>query len=271
MTPAQRKTSKHNRIQYRRPPLEVVAFELRIPHALRLAERTRQLEVWDKLRDRLPITQPQPGIQVSVGGGQLMPQPLRMLDRSQTNSAVIGPEAIVLESTDYRSFEDFTALVEVALNALPANEIAGFTRVGLRYINEIRVPGAVAPKDWDGLIAAPLLASLSCVPDDLAVRRLSGEFEADAGDGFSVVVRYGTFATRIVSVEGPLQTRTDDATPAFVVDVDSFWESDPSDELPAFSTRAVLDTVTRLRVPSHTLFEVALTDALRDTFREEEK
>ncbi len=256
---------------YVRPPLEVVAFELRIPHALSLAERAAQRAVWEKLRDRLPLTQPQAAFQVAVGGGPIVqPQPpLRMLDRSRMISVVVGPEAVVLENTSYRSFEDFCAFLRDVLDALPAADIAGFMRVGLRYINEIRVPGLATPADWEGLLAAPLLAPASFATDGLTLSRLNGELDVAAGDGYSVVMRYGMFANRVVNIEGPLRTRTSDIAPAFVIDLDSYWETSPAEELPPFSIEAVLEATNRLRGPIHELFEEAITDRLRDIFREE--
>ncbi|MGD0452517.1 MAG: hypothetical protein ABSB69_02870, partial [Solirubrobacteraceae bacterium] len=68
---------------YPHPPVEVVAFELRIPHSLALADRAVQAQVWHRLRGRLPITQPQAGLQVAIGAPMMgAQQPLRMLDRA---------------------------------------------------------------------------------------------------------------------------------------------------------------------------------------------
>jgi uncharacterized protein (TIGR04255 family) len=267
---AEADVTRADRESYVRPPLEVVAFELRVPHALPLAERAAQTAVWEKLRDKLPLTQPQAAFQVALGGGPVVqPQPLRMLDRSRMISVVVGPESIVLENTGYRSFEDFCAFLRDVLDALPAADIAGFTRVGLRYINEIRVPGLATPADWEGLLAAPLLAPASFATDGLTLSRLNGELDVAAGDGYSVVMRYGMFANRVVNIEGPLRTRTSDTDPAFVIDLDSYWETSPTEELPQFSIEAVLETTARLRSPIHELFEEAITDRLRDIFREE--
>jgi hypothetical protein len=80
------------------------------------------------LSERLPITQPQHGLRVTIGAPMMQSQPLRMLDRGRTESVVIGPEAIVVENTSYRCYEDFCALLEQVLEAVSSERIAGFTR-----------------------------------------------------------------------------------------------------------------------------------------------
>jgi len=255
---------------YPHPPVEVVAFELRIPHSLALADRSAQTEVWGHLRQRLPITQPQPGLQVSIGAPMMQAQqPLRMLDRSRTESGVIGPEAIVVENTSYRCYDDFCELLREVLAAVSTQDIAGYTRIGLRYINEIRVPGVLRPADWERLVHPSLLPGTALATDDMSVERVGGEIEYATTSQHSVVMRYGSFQGRVVNVEGPLRTRTSETGPAFLIDLDSYWEAPARAELPQFSIEAIMNTTSELRAPIHELFERAITDELRDIFREE--
>jgi uncharacterized protein (TIGR04255 family) len=255
---------------YPHPPVEVVAFELRIPHSLALADRTVQAQVWQRLRERLPITQPQTGLQVAIGAPMMgAQQPLRMLDRARTESVVIGAETIVVENTSYRCYEDFCELLREVLSAASTQEIAGFTRIGLRYINEIRIPGVVAPSDWEGLVHPALLAGGGLCHQDMSVQRLSGEIEYATSTRHSVVMRYGSFQGRVVNLEGPLRTRTSESGPAFLIDLDSYWEDPARIELPEFSIQEIMSTTSELRTPIHKLFEVAITDELRKRFREE--
>ncbi len=255
---------------YPYPPVEVVAFELRIPHALGLADRAAQTRVWQTLKERLPITQPQQGgLQVTIGGPMMHSQPLRMLDRGRTESVVIGPEAIVVENTSYRCYEDFCALLSEVLQAVSGEQIAGFTRIGLRYINEIRVAGTTTPQQWEGLIDASLLAGASLVADGMTVSRLGGEIEYETGTDHTVVLRYGSFEGRLVNLEGPLGTRTQESGPAFLIDLDSYWENPVQSPLPPFSIEEIMKTTSELREPIHQLFEVVISQRLRDIFREE--
>lgn len=241
-----------------------------MPHSLRLAERPAQAEVWERLRERLPLTQPQQELQVTFGAPMLQAQqPLRMLDRGRTHSVVIGAEVVVVENTSYRCFEDFCEILREVLSALPAPEIAGFTRIGLRYVNEIRLAGVTAVSDWEGLVSGSLLAAARLGDEATGVRRLTGEAEFATSPEHSVLLRYGVIAGRVVNLEGPLRTRTSESTPAFLIDLDSYWESPPGQELPSFDIDAVIDTTSQLREPIHRLFEAAITERLRESFREE--
>jgi uncharacterized protein (TIGR04255 family) len=255
---------------YPNPPVEVVAFELRIPHSLGLADRSAQTEVWQHLRERLPITQPQASLQVAIGPPMMQAQqPLRMLDRGRTESVVIGAEAIVVENTSYRSYEDFCELLREVLAAVDPQDVAGFTRIGLRYINEIRVNGVEQLGDWDGLVNPLLLSGAALATRAMGVERVGGEIEYATTDQHSVVLRYGSFQGRIVNLEGPLRTRTNDASPAFLIDLDSYWEDPVRAQLPEFSIETIMSTTSELRAPIHELFEISITDKLRDVFREE--
>ncbi len=249
----------------------MVAFELRTPHTLRLADRAGQTEVWEKVKERLPIVQTQQALQVTLGApGMVQTQgPLRMHDRSRTLGVVVGSDAIVIESTDYRSHQEFFEFLRYVLAAVPAAEVAGFSRIGLRYINEIRVPGVALPAQWEGLIAPSLLAAIAISADGFSAHRLNAEVEYAGTDGLSVVMRHGAAAGRVVNADGPLRTRTRDTGPFFLLDLDSYWEHAAEAELPEFSTDAILETTSGLREPIHDLFELAITDRLRDIFRKE--
>jgi uncharacterized protein (TIGR04255 family) len=249
----------------------MVAFELRIPHTLSLADRDAQAQVWERIKERVPITQPEASLQVTLGApGMVHAQgPLRMLDRGRTLGVVVGAEALVVESTGYRCYEEFCEFLRYVLAAMPSGEVAGFGRIGLRYVNEIRVPGITLPADWDGLVASELLADTTLSTAGLAAQSSRGEVEYAGADGLRVQMRHGAATGRLVNAQGPLRTRTQDAGPFFFIDLDSYWENPPECELPEFSTDAIIEKTTRLREPIHHLFETAITDQLRERFRKE--
>ncbi len=259
---------------YPSAPLAMVVFELRIPHTLSLAGRPAQTEVWEALKQRVPITQPEPAVQVTLGApGMMQTQqgPLRMLDRGRTLSVVVGAEVVVVESTGYRCFEEFREFLASVLTALPSEQIAGFGRIGLRYINEIRVPGVTLPREWESFIAPALLAGTQLAPAGLVAQVGRAEVEYFGENGARVTMRYGPASGRLVNAEGPMRTRTLENGPLFFVDLDSYWENPPDCDLPEFSSDAILAQTTRLREPIHELFEAAITGGARDIFRKEPK
>ncbi len=257
---------------YPNAPLAMVVFELRIPHTLSLATRPAQTHVWEALKGHVPITQPEPAVQVTLGAtGMMQTQqgPLRMLDRRRTLSVVVGAEVVVVESTGYRCFEEFREFLASVLAALPCEQIAGFGRIGLRYINEIRIPGVTRPDEWSHFIAPALLAGTQLAPSGLTAQGGRTEAEYLGEDGMRVTMRYGSSSGRLVNAEGPMRTRTRETGPLFFIDLDSYWENPQDCDLPEFSGEAILAQTTRLREPIHELFETAINGRARDIFRKE--
>lgn len=261
---------------YPNAPLRFVAFELRMPPVPELAGPTAAGVAFAQLREVLPIIGgPQVSIEIQSAGplGATGPSgpsaasfsagPLRLLDRRRVLSALISTTAVVVENSDYHRYEDFLAIVERTLRAVSETaQIAGMQRVGLRYIDEIRVPGVEKPSDWRGYIDPALLAPLD----------LDGGFEVSASSGLneyrispsqSTNLRFGAMEGQVVNQSGPLRLKSDESGPFFLIDLDSFWTA-PEDEVPEFSVDKVLETCGALRRPIRALFEASITDKLRD-------
>jgi len=82
----------------------------------------------------------------------------RFSTRDKRTSITYSNESVVVETTDYVNWTWFRNFVEVAVSV--RQEIApvdGIERIGLRYIDEIRVPGAGEFVDWQQWVAASLL------------------------------------------------------------------------------------------------------------------
>ncbi|MGH3113283.1 MAG: TIGR04255 family protein, partial [Gaiellaceae bacterium] len=244
-----------------------VAFEVRIPTTPDLAGSEGPLPAFERLRDILPIIgPPQIMIDVKVEGGAppaIMPGPLRILDRRRVLSALIGPNAIIIENSDYERYEAFIEVVERTLRAVTETaSIAGMERVGLRYIDEIRVPGLTRAREWHGYISPALLGPLE-LDEEFEAVGLSGMTEYRLSDEHAANVRFGARVGRVVEPSGPLRVTPVEDGPFFLVDIDSFWTA-PEAETPEFSPEAVLETCAQLRRPIRALFEAAITDKLRD-------
>jgi len=251
---------------YPNAPLRFVAFELRMPLTPELAGSEGALPAFEKLRELLPIiAPPQMTIEISSEGGapKMMPGPLRLLDRRRVLSSVIGPSAIVVESTEYSRFEDFAEIIERVLRAVSETApISGMQRVGLRYIDEIRVDGVVNPTDWRGYINPALLAQLD-LDSEFAARTATGHTEYGVAENQSAHLRFGAMNGRVIDPSGPLRLRSDELGPFFLIDIDSYWVA-PETELPEFSVETTLEVCSELRRPVRSLFEAAITDKLRD-------
>ena len=230
------------------------------------------------MREHLPLTENVNENIIAFGPDGPMPAKTRTFPRfttrDRTTALVITPEAAVVETTDYDGFDAFLGLVEVVMAAVEDSvQPDGIVRVGLRYIDEIRVPTVTElPGDWSGYIDDHLLAAVS--PDFLAKTELEpkawqGLVQYATGTDQVLQVRYGPQEGYAVNPKGPTR-RKDPARPGpfFLLDSDSWWE--PADEVPAFTAAGVSDACKRLHPPLRHIFNVVSLDPLRTVFKNEE-
>jgi uncharacterized protein (TIGR04255 family) len=252
---------------YPNAPLQFVAFEMRMPYAPHLATLEGSTGFYDALRDLVPIirTAGNPGVEVAAGPFSLSASagPTRMLDRGRTLSVTISPTAVVVETSLYSQFDEFVKILERVVRAVgAAAEIAGVQRVGLRYIDEIRVDGVTRTADWEGYIAQSLLSAVH-LDDRFEPSTIQSLVEFDLGGGQKTVMRFGALSGYIVDPAGPLRLKRTGDGPYFLIDLDSFWIGS-EDELPEFTPESVLERCASLRDPVWTLFEASITEKLRN-------
>jgi uncharacterized protein (TIGR04255 family) len=196
-------------------------------------------------------------------------QVAKFLARNRRTSISFGASAISVETTDYRGWDVLRTWIESAIRARQdVAPLVGFERVGLRYIDEIRVPHPIGRPDWTPWVSPELLApalnddshSLTVVQQQCAV-----QYELDE-PGQSVSLRYGaidgppsvTGSASLVRAELPAPG------PFFLVDIDAAWSLLPGDELPELDAAAVLHRADALHSPIKGLFESLITQRLRE-------
>ena len=144
-------------------PLVLVALEVRYPE---LVESVDTRGFRKALRDLLPI----PGnvTQQTITFGTAPPvidqqKFPRLTSRDGTTALVVSHQALVLETTTYDGYEKYRQLAERVISAVTdVQGPDGIQRVGMRFIDEIRVPGVTEPPgDWTDWIVEGLLASLA--------------------------------------------------------------------------------------------------------------
>jgi uncharacterized protein (TIGR04255 family) len=205
-----------------------------------------------------------PGAPGSASVSELVVPRFTLRDRT-VSVAIAGP-SVTIETTNYRHYPDFRSVLSTVFDAV-VELLApdGVTRLGLRYIDEIRVPGMdpAHAKEWREWLDPSLLAP------GLDPMRERG-YEAVGWDGVahyatgverSLVLRYGARQGYAVQPRGTLSRPTPPPPgPYFVLDFDSFWE--PAD-IPAFDAVALVDECDELRRPVRGLFDLLVTDRLR--------
>lgn len=254
---------------YPNAPLEFVACEVRFPLAPALGEDAALPRLHRSFYEWLPLVEP--GIETTLIMGPGVAQPpittknVRFVARDRRLGVLVAPTQVTVETTAYARYSEFRASVERALRAVESSDmgIPGLTRVGMRYIDEIRVPGIDDRLGaWTRFIDERLSSATTLSLAGREPSMVQGVLQFECGDGQRIVVRYGAMRGQAVS-NAPLRRRKKEESGAyFLVDIDSFWEA--QEGLPEFSTQASLALCDRLHQPVWELFEAIVRDPLRE-------
>jgi len=210
------------------------------------------------------------GLQLTIGpdaGSPLTPQAgYRLLTRDRTTAVTVASNRVAVETTMYEHWEDFRdGAVMIALRAIGDNlgAIAGLDRVGLRFINEVRVPGAGGDvAEWGEFVASELLA-LGNLAAGQSIRTMQLALHLDRGDGTELLMRAGLLQGHVVDDSGALRLPSaPEPGHFFLIDMDSFWSRPAAyDE---WSTERALEIADRLHGPIDELFESCIQEKLRE-------
>ncbi|NLG66008.1 MAG: TIGR04255 family protein [Actinobacteria bacterium] len=259
---------------YPSAPLALVAVEVRFPEAA--AERPLPMPLQRSFRDLLGKdwvieSQRMPHLDVAFGlggaGSQSVQQVVvpRFTLRDRTLAVAVTDASLTVETTNYCHYGEFRGVLRRVFDA--AEQLLapdGIARVGMRYIDEIRVPDVSEehPETWrywlDATLLPPRLDAM--VADQYLPAAWDGAVRYATGPQRSLVLRYGARQGYAVQPRGNLSRPSPPAPgPFFVLDFDSFWE--PLD-IPAFESQELTRTCDELRTPVRTLFDLLITDKL---------
>lgn len=253
---------------YSSDTLRFVAAEVRYPPADHFANEV-PADLRRLVEARFPIQESATQLTVTVGQISQPAQATmihRFLQRDRLASLSISRDAVTLETTAYERWESFHQLFVSMVEAIEqSNRPAGVTRIGLRYIDEVRLPDPpAAPQGWQGwlddrLVGPFLLNDGARGPDQGTIVLQFG-----TAPGYLTVLRAAPVPSgRAVQEEGPLRVpfRTPDSA-YFLLDTDASW-ADPSRLVPEFRAPEISQTLENLHRPCHALFESVITDRLR--------
>ncbi len=258
-----------NREVFPSAPLEFVAGEVKFPFAPQLSKDEAFESLGVALRQGFPLPErenrPQ-GIAVSPEGVKQVDAHVvwRFRNRKRTASISITPTSLTLETTDYQEYEQFRVALSQGLQAIAAlKAVVGVERVGLRYIDELRIPHPVnSPTDWKGYVSDALLSPLSVV-DGFSPVTLEGVVRLATGPQRGLILRYASLQGPGVVGVGPLKRRSQPTGgPFFALDIDSYWSGE-GEEVPDFAPEQVLEMFDTLHEPVGVLFLRMITDAFK--------
>lgn len=181
----------------------------------------------------------------------------RFTVRDRTSAVVLTGASVTIETTRYRGWPAFRQILERALRASSQFvKPEGFTRVGMRFVDEIRVDNvgdrAVGWADWLAPdVLAPALDAMTA--SDWVPEEWNGAARYALGEGKQLVLRYGPQHGYVVNPVGPLRRPNPPPPgPLFLLDFDSFWEP-PT--IPRFDVEELLVSCDELRAPIRVLFD----------------
>jgi uncharacterized protein (TIGR04255 family) len=258
---------------YTNAPAALVVIEVKHSAAEPLDPAQRQ-RLRKAVIDDLPLSKPlaTPQIEFTIGSpgtvqnqvNQASPAP-RFITRDQMTAVTFGAESVVVETTNHRGFATLLNFLQTAIVArIEAAPVEGLTRIGIRYVDEIRVPDAVNDlRDWREWVDTSLLGPVNVVSDLGLVPELwQGLVLFDRGEGKKILVRYGPRDGFAVIPGAPLPRIAPPPGPFFLLDTDSMWS--PSDEIPSFDVELISLLATDLHDAASELFEKLITSRLRN-------
>lgn len=252
---------------YPNAPLVLVALEVRYPE---LAEPIDVAALRREVRDILPIPGSQRQETITFGDSAPIVERKefpRLTSRDRTTALVVNNEALVLETTVYGGYEEHRRLIDRAITSVA--EILkpdGVQRVGMRFIDEIRIPEVTEPPgDWGdwvtGGLLVPLAPDLRVGSQTLKPTTWQGTAAYDAGSGYAVKLRYGPQVGFAVPPDGPTRRLSPpQAGLFFLLDSDGAWT--PREEVPEFNPEGILEVCDTIHEPLSALFKMIGTERL---------
>lgn len=259
---------------YKHPPVALVTVEITFPGEMGgTMAPALQRAVGEVLGDDW-FFEPLPTPRLSVnmfGAGPIEasstgPTILRFADRDRGSAVAFTSASLSIETTRYGNWPQFRSMLVTAVTA--AEKLLrpnGVIRVGLRYIDEIRVPGD--EPHWDQWLSRSVLppAFEAMNSSDWLAVNWTGAAQYGIGEGRYLLLRYGPqggtpgFA---VSPDGPLRRPGPRPEgPFFLLDFDASWQPV---SVPKWDTAVLLQTCDELRHPVRALFDHLTTQRLID-------
>lgn len=257
--------SVSNREVYPTAPVVLVALEVRHPmvEPMSAAAVARAKKV---LRDVTPLQELQTtaGFAITPVGAAAQPTETaqRFSSRDRSTAVTFRSGAVVVETTQYRQYEALRDVIELALGAREAaGPVDGVLRVGLRYIDEIRVPGEDGLLGWADWVDPSLLGPAPlAAAHGLSAAQWQGLAVFKGASDAQLVLRYGPGEGYAVDPGGELRRPAPAPGPFFMMDIDNYWVPDP---VPDFDVAALLQRCDDLHKPVRALFESLITEKLR--------
>jgi uncharacterized protein (TIGR04255 family) len=260
------------RVVFEHTPLALVLCQVRFPTVLNVTNPAAVAPFQEAIRDDFPVAEPYArqvmgfGIQLDPSGFQF-PQGApsvtwRFTDIDDKWTVVLTPEFLTLETRAYVDYDDFHRRLLIVLAALDETiRPTVCTRIGLRYINEIR-PGH---DRWDEVVRPELLGPISLSAFRDFTKQAAQQIVLDGPTGQRVHLQHGIIPTGTTVQAGGDESPPE--APFYLVDIDVFKEF-PRSEYTVMKSPAVASFVDDLRDTASQIFRWSITSAYVDSLGE---
>jgi uncharacterized protein (TIGR04255 family) len=261
-----------NREVFPEAPLALVVAEMRFTDAARLRQQQTKDELAIALEERFPFAEPlqQTDFNLTPTAPPQVQQRIGVVLKNATSTEMltIMSESVTYETTGYTNFDDLREAVAAACDALVAAKVRpALRRVGLRYIDEVRVPEAIIDvRQWGKWIDHRLIDPLEVGPDDVPATTMQSASTYDLGDGKGLNFRYAALNQGTIVVPQFLKRPAVESGPFFVLDFDGFHDFTSGPAVPLTCT-AVRESLSAVHIPCGTAFQRSITDEARALFR----
>lgn len=219
------------RFRLERPQLAQVVSQVRFSSVLKLQRESDVIPFQDAIRaeyprytksDAMSIIVTPAGVQQQAGGGVLY----RFQDTSGAFTAVLSTDFVALETSGYVDIDDFASRV-VTLSKVVAEQYqpAEIHRVGLRFVNELRLGSTDAKAEMLSAITPALLGPIGTAELAATTITMQQAFLLRSGD-INALVRHGLNPEGGTTIDlGPGRFPGPDlADPFYLLDIDVFAE-----------------------------------------------
>lgn len=264
-----------NREVFARAPLALVAAEVRFSDLARLRQQETRDQITLALEGWFPFAQPleQAQFNLSPNGPPQVQQVSGVVLRNaaSTASVTVTSSFLTYETTAYSDFESLLDAVLAACDALLSTKsVPALQRIGLRYIDEIRVPEAPSVvREWRHWIDERIINLVDVGPASAIPTSSQGVTTYDLGENRGLNVRFAALnGTSVVGSHSLVRPEYPEG-PLFVLDFDGYevFSDGPATPL----DRAVVgESLAAVHAPSGASFQRAITEQARRLFRGEE-
>jgi len=252
---------------YSSPSVVLVVLEVKHPSADAIGKSERS-QLKRDLAKRAPIMKSAQAVSLQIGVGTNAPglsveEFPKYFNRDTTLSISYRQESIVIETSNYTGWEPFREAAQMAFAARSSlDPLDGIERVGLRYINEVRVPED--PPDWRSWVHPGLFEPQFGQLTKLPLNQWQGFVVYGEDPGQSLALRYGP-REGVATVEPNPELRRlkkFQGGPFFLLDLDSYWM--PKDGTPEFEPDRLERICDDLHEPVQDMFDGLITERYKD-------